>query len=139
MAPVKLNEELVYESLEVYFNHPNKDYEAFGAAVVHYLENRSLPDRMREAAETLREASRRLDLDEDNAGWWPIFIEHKSEVWEAEDRAEAEQDELVEQLAESLATEANDIWDAMSDLNREKKRVIAKRLLAKYNITPNEQ
>ena len=57
---------------------------------------------------------------------------------EAEDRAEAEQDELVEQLAESLAIEANDIWDAMSDLNREKKRVIAKRLLAKYNVTPKE-
>lgn len=71
------------------------------AAISHYLANRSLPDRMREAAETLRDANQRLGYASDD-DWGVLDIEDIANRFEQEDRAQAERHMLVEELACAL-------------------------------------
>lgn len=61
----------------------------------------SLPQRMREAAEVLREADRRCHGRIE--GWTPLDLEGTAEAWESEDRAKAEQEAAVEELAKWLS------------------------------------
>ncbi|MEZ0366779.1 hypothetical protein ACAG26_24200 [Mycobacterium sp. pUA109] len=70
-------------------------------AIEHYLTNRSLPERMREAADTLREIARKVGSSEPDRSFemTPWTLEHDADLWEAEDRAAVERDKLAQELA----------------------------------------
>lgn len=75
------------------------------AAIAHYLANRKLPERMLEAAETLREASARRNGGRLNAPgpertqWNAIHLEEFAESWQEQESAEAERNAVVDTLA----------------------------------------
>lgn len=66
----------------------------------------TLPQRMRYAAEVLESASQRLTAEyPDRLGYWyPNDLRIKAHDWEAKDRAAAERDTEVEELAKLLYT-----------------------------------
>ncbi|MDD7813662.1 hypothetical protein PP713_13920 [Mycobacterium sp. CSUR Q5927] len=138
---MKLNEELAQEAAGVYAR--TDGFQAgINAAILHYLTNRSLPDRMREAAETLREANGRAG-NGFQFPWMPGQLNRHADHWEAEDHEKDERDDLVEDIAQTWWSERHgepsDWWEHMGDGARETFRQRARVLIAKFDITRREQ
>lgn len=76
------------------------------ASIFHYLENRSLPERMRDAAETHRAAAERDRkggfVSVEATRWSAPDLNEYADKWEFEDRAKTEQDELAQELGVEL-------------------------------------
>ena len=62
-----------------------------------------LPQQMRAAAGTVYDANERHHSWGQGASWSPFDLEQWANTWEAEDRAKAEQDAMVEELAKWLS------------------------------------
>lgn len=94
--------------------HPlsTKQTAARGEAV---LQNATLPERMRAAAEVLVEASRRYDSERGSVvtnfaatSWDAANLTLVADRWEAADAAEAEKDRLARELADAFRLRADD-------------------------------
>lgn len=115
------------------------------AAIEHYLAHRSLPDRMREAAPTLREASElRFGplSNPERSQWSAVQLVELADQWEAADAAQAEQDALVDEIAavtlqSSCGTEVD--LGRCGPVSADLHRGHARALLAKFDITRREQ
>ena len=70
----------------------------------------SLPQRMREAAKVLDEASARKQLNDDSRVPWTAFqLRYTADRFESEDNTTAELESLVEELAKTLLETCHDI------------------------------
>lgn len=70
------------------------------------MSDESLPQRMREAAKVVVEAARRWNSTALAPTEWPVTYESLialADEWESEDRAKAEQEVMVEELARDIA------------------------------------
>lgn len=131
-----LNEKLVREAAEVWREASGVEA-GVREAIAYYLANRTLPDRMREAADTLRETNRRMgtklyanpERAESEHKWNAVKLEHWADRFEAEDAARAEQDQLALEVAHELIVSFRES-SAVEDH--------AARLLAKFTITRRE-
>lgn len=85
---------------------------------------KTLPERMREAAETLNEANVRHGSTTWPA-WAPDSLRHYANVWEVEDAVNAEVEDLAQRLFELIGG----IWRGLPDGCREDYRDRARKLL----------
>lgn len=147
---MKLNEELVAAAAKVAFEATDGDnmaafeklapiyqriqIDAARNAIGHYLQNRTLPDRMREAADTLDEASERRGTNGvfDSSIWKATSLRGAADRWEAEDREEAKNYALAKEFAHALYE--NSVGDGFIDCVD-----LAQRLLKEFDITRREQ
>jgi len=105
------------------------------AAIAVYLGNRTLPDRMREAAEVLHAADQRCHGRIE--GWTPADLIGTADAWEAEDNATVELEALVDDVAQasfSACSEGN-LDDSGA---REIHRAIARTILARFDVKRRE-
>lgn len=77
-----------------------------------------LPDRMREAAKTLREADERRSGHRTvyEYAWQPRELEAAADRFEAEDRAKAEREAMAEELATFMVAVQADNYPGRADL-----------------------
>ena len=91
-------------------------------------------DRMREAADTLEEASERLG-NSSHSSWTPEALRIFAENFE---RDAAEQEALVEQLAQTIHDhgDPHGAWEDARDFVQDPIRSSARAILAQFDVTP---
>lgn len=141
-----LNEKLAKEAAE-FANMAvvDDDHEWFVqrtfSAIDYYLKHRTLPERMRESAEVVREADQRCHGRIE--GWTPADLEGTADAWEAEERAAIA--ELVEEFAKALhlarivsGVEDPSDWEQCGEKYQRLRRVEARDLLKTFDVKRRE-
>ena len=97
-------------------------------------DERSISEKVREAAQTLRVANIRAGYHR-GGPMCPTEMERFADIWEDEDRAKAAQDALVDQLAQALfGLSGVKGWDCLSNYSRDHWRRQARELFNHFEI-----
>lgn len=97
----------------------------------------TLPERMRQAADAIDGADLRISGELGNK-WDSELLRRWANNFEAEDRAAAEQEALVEQLAQTIHDHGtpSGAWEDARDFVQDPIRSSARAILANFDVTP---